>query len=117
MKIQIKEIFMKKTNLLIFIVAAVVLLEIFATDFAAAQGAAAAPEAARSFFSLRAGFFQIIIYLLCICVIFKSVEICQIALMSNSDKKATGIMIGVVAIIISFIITMIVIFVVNALSP
>lgn len=102
---------MKKSSLLISLVAAVVLLASCVTVYA--QGAAA-PEASN--FLARAGFLPIIIYLLCICLIYKGVEIYQIALMSNNENKTTGCVVGAIAITISVIITIIVINKVNSMT-
>jgi uncharacterized membrane protein len=91
---------MKKTYLLIFMVAAVVLLTSYATAFG--QAAAAAPEEILSF---NTGFLPMIIYLLCFCLIYKGIEIFQIALMRNNENKPIGYLVGIIAIIISVIIT------------
>jgi uncharacterized membrane protein (DUF485 family) len=49
------------------------------------------------------GMLQIITYLLCVYLIYKGVEIFQVALMSNRANRTGGIVIGTLAIIISVI--------------
>jgi uncharacterized membrane protein (DUF485 family) len=49
------------------------------------------------------GMLQIIPYLLCVYLIYKGVEILQVALMSNRTNRTAGIIIGIGAIIISLI--------------
>ena len=41
----------------------------------------------------------LIIYFLCVYIIFKGVEIFQIALMSNRENRSLGLIIGVLAIL------------------
>jgi hypothetical protein len=103
---------MKNTSLLIYLVAAIALLTSYTTAFA--QRAAAAPETSN--FMARAGFLPIIIYLLCVCLIYKGVEIYQIALMSNNENKTTGFVVGVIAIAISVIIAIIAFNMVNSIT-
>lgn len=45
------------------------------------------------------GILQIITYLLCVYLVFKGVEIFQIALMSSRENRGLGIVIGVVMIV------------------
>jgi hypothetical protein len=47
-----------------------------------------------------AGMLQIITYLLCVYLIFKGVEILQIALMSSREDRAFGLVIGVMSLLI-----------------
>jgi hypothetical protein len=47
-----------------------------------------------------AGMLQIITYLLCVYLVFKGVEILQIALMSSREDRALGIAIGVLSLVI-----------------
>jgi hypothetical protein len=47
------------------------------------------------------GMLQIITYLLCVYLVFKGFEILQIALMSGRDDRAGGIVIGILAVLIS----------------
>lgn len=49
------------------------------------------------------GMLQIITYLLCVYLVYKGVLIFQIALMSPRDNRTTGIIIGVLMLIISVI--------------
>jgi uncharacterized membrane protein (DUF485 family) len=49
------------------------------------------------------GMLQIITYLLCVYLIYKGVEIFQVALMSNRTNRTAGIIIGICAIIGSVI--------------
>ena len=49
------------------------------------------------------GMLQIITYLLCVYLIFKGIEIFQIALMGNPNKRAIGIVIGALMIVTSII--------------
>lgn len=49
------------------------------------------------------GMLQIITYLLCVYLIYKGFEIFQTALMSPRENRTAGIIIGVLAIIISVI--------------
>jgi uncharacterized membrane protein HdeD (DUF308 family) len=49
------------------------------------------------------GMLQIITYLLCVYLIFKGIEILQIALMSNRENRTSGIIIGIIMILISII--------------
>ena len=93
---------MIKICLLTFIVAAVVLLASYADAFGQARVASE-----RSLLPM-VGFVPIIIYLLCISIIYKAFEIYQIALMSNSKNKNSGIIIGAIAIGISVVITIII---------
>lgn len=50
------------------------------------------------------GMLQIITYLLCIYLVFKGVEIYQIAAMSTKERKGGGIALGIIAIVLSIII-------------
>jgi uncharacterized membrane protein HdeD (DUF308 family) len=47
------------------------------------------------------GMIQILIYLLGVYLIFKGIEIFQIALMSNRPNRAFGLIVGIVAIMAS----------------
>ena len=47
-----------------------------------------------------AGMLQIITYLLCVYLVFKGVEILQIALMSNREDRRAGIAIGILCVCI-----------------
>lgn len=47
------------------------------------------------------GMLQIITYLLCVYLVFKAVEILQIALMSAREKRDAGMAIGVIAIVVA----------------
>ena len=47
------------------------------------------------------GMLQIITYLLCIYLIFKGFEILQIALMSNREDRAAGMIIGTLLLVIA----------------
>jgi hypothetical protein len=47
------------------------------------------------------GMLQIITYLLCVYLVFKGIEILQIALMSNRENRAGGIVIGILFVAIS----------------
>lgn len=49
------------------------------------------------------GMLQIITYLLCIYLVFKGVEILQIALSSHHEKKDVIIAIGVIAVVASIL--------------
>lgn len=48
-----------------------------------------------------AGMLQIITYLLCVYLIFKGIEIFQIALMSSRERRAPGLILGVIAIVVA----------------
>lgn len=50
------------------------------------------------------GMLQIITYLLCIYLVFKAVEIFQIAYVSKGNKRDTGVRVGIVFIVLSVII-------------
>lgn len=52
------------------------------------------------------GLMQIMIYLLCIYLVYKGAEIFQIALVSNSPNKNTGITIGIIAIAAAVVISL-----------
>jgi hypothetical protein len=47
------------------------------------------------------GMIQILTYLLCVYLVFKGFEIFQIALVSTSTNRSAGIVIGILAIILS----------------
>jgi len=47
------------------------------------------------------GLMQIMIYLFCIYLVYKGIEIFQIAYMSSNEKKQLGVHIGIVLIIIA----------------
>jgi hypothetical protein len=49
------------------------------------------------------GMLQIITYLLCVYLVYKGWEILQIALMSNRENRKVGIVLGVVAVVGSFV--------------
>jgi len=49
------------------------------------------------------GMLQIITYLLCVYLVYKGWEILQIALMSNRENRKVGIVLGVIAVVGSFI--------------
>ncbi len=49
------------------------------------------------------GMLQIITYLLCVYLVYKGWEILQIALMSNRENRTGGLVLGVVAVVGSFI--------------
>jgi len=49
------------------------------------------------------GILQIMTYLLCVYLVFKGVEIFQIALMSSEEKKGMGLAIGGIMIIVSLV--------------
>jgi hypothetical protein len=49
------------------------------------------------------GMIQIVTYLLCVYLIYKGVEIFQIAYVSQSNKRNEGIAIGIFAIVIAII--------------
>ena len=50
------------------------------------------------------GMIQILTYLLCIYLVFKGIEIYQIANMSTKEKKGGGIALGIISIILTIII-------------
>ncbi len=50
------------------------------------------------------GMLQILTYLLCVYLVYKAVEIFQIALMSSKEGRGTGLFIGTIAIIASLVI-------------
>jgi len=47
------------------------------------------------------GMIQILTYLLAVYLVFKGVEILQIALMSNRPRRAEGVVIGVLALVVA----------------
>jgi hypothetical protein len=49
------------------------------------------------------GMLQIITYLLCVYLVYKGWEILQIALMSNRENRKVGIVLGVIAVVGSFV--------------
>ena len=49
------------------------------------------------------GLMQIMIYMLAVYLVFKGVEILQIALMSNSAQKTVGMIIGVVFVLVALV--------------
>ncbi|MGP8049677.1 MAG: hypothetical protein ACLPYB_03620 [Desulfobaccales bacterium] len=49
------------------------------------------------------GMLQIMTYILCVYLIFKGIEILQIALMSNRENRTSGIIIGIIVIAVSII--------------
>jgi hypothetical protein len=49
------------------------------------------------------GMLQIMTYLLCVYLVFKGIEILQIALMSSKENRSAGIIIGIVMIVVSLI--------------
>ena len=53
------------------------------------------------------GALQMIIYLMCFYLIYKGLEIFQIALMSNREDRFDGFVIGIIAIIASIIIAVV----------
>lgn len=46
-----------------------------------------------------AGLMQVMIYLMCVYLGYKGIEIFQIAYMSNSENKSKGIIIGIILIL------------------
>jgi hypothetical protein len=53
------------------------------------------------------GMLQIITYLLCVYLVFKGIEIYQIALMSNREDRKGGLKLGAAMIVISVIAAMV----------
>ena len=53
------------------------------------------------------GMLQIITYLLCVYLVYKGFQIFQIALMSNRENRTGGIIIGVLAIVLSVILSLV----------
>jgi len=49
------------------------------------------------------GMLQILTYLLCVYLVFKGIEIFQIAFMSQRQERRAGLVIGVLAIILSIV--------------
>lgn len=47
------------------------------------------------------GMLQIITYLLCVYIVYKGVEILQVALMSSRDDRVVGLIIGVLAVVVA----------------